>query len=111
MMIIDSGIHVWLPEAPDRPWMPGRTAHLPEPLPHQKFSAMMGEAGVGHAVLVPPSWEGERVDYTRCCCATKFWSKSRRSWSSTRLRSWIFATKLPRSKRPRQRLMSPASKT
>jgi predicted TIM-barrel fold metal-dependent hydrolase len=64
MMIIDSGIHVWLPEAPERPWMPGRTAHLPEPLTYQKFSAMMNEAGVGHAILVPPSWEGERVDYS-----------------------------------------------
>jgi predicted TIM-barrel fold metal-dependent hydrolase len=38
MMIIDSGVHVWLPEAPDRPWMPGRTAHLPEPLTYQKFA-------------------------------------------------------------------------
>jgi predicted TIM-barrel fold metal-dependent hydrolase len=64
MMIIDSGVHIWLPEAPDRPWMPGRTAHLPEPLTYQKFNAMMDEAGVGHAILVPPSWEGERIDYS-----------------------------------------------
>jgi predicted TIM-barrel fold metal-dependent hydrolase len=64
MMIIDSGVHIWLPEAPDRPWMPGRTAHLPEPLTYQKFSAMMYEAGVSHAILVPPSWEGERIDYS-----------------------------------------------
>jgi predicted TIM-barrel fold metal-dependent hydrolase len=64
MMIIDSGVHIWLPEAPDRPWMPGRTAHLPEPLTYQKFSAMMDEAGVGHAILVPTSWEGERIDYS-----------------------------------------------
>src|SRR6266852_2936087 len=63
-MIIDSGVHIWLPEAPDRPWMPGRTAHLPEPLTYQKFSAMMDEAGVGHAILVPPSWEGDRIDYS-----------------------------------------------
>jgi predicted TIM-barrel fold metal-dependent hydrolase len=31
-MIMDAGVHVWRPEAPDRPWMPGRKAHLPEPL-------------------------------------------------------------------------------
>jgi hypothetical protein len=41
MMIIDAGAHVWRPEAPDRPWMPGRKAHLPEPLTYEKFSAMM----------------------------------------------------------------------
>jgi predicted TIM-barrel fold metal-dependent hydrolase len=64
MMIIDSGVHIWLPEAPDRRWMPGRTAHLPEPLTYQKFGAMMDAAGVGHAVLVPPSWEGDRIDYS-----------------------------------------------
>jgi predicted TIM-barrel fold metal-dependent hydrolase len=64
MMIIDAGVHIWLPEAPDRPWMPGRTAHLAEPLTYQKFSAMMDEAGVSHAILVPPSWEGERIDYS-----------------------------------------------
>jgi hypothetical protein len=57
-------VHIWLLEAPDRPWMPGRTAHLPEPLTYQKFSAMMDEAGVSHAILVPPSWEGESIDYS-----------------------------------------------
>jgi predicted TIM-barrel fold metal-dependent hydrolase len=64
MMIIDSGVHIWLPEAPDRRWMPGRTAHLPEPLTYQKFSAVMDASGVEHAILVPPSWEGERIDYS-----------------------------------------------
>jgi len=64
MMIMDAGVHVWRPEAPDRPWMPGRKAHLPEPLTYEKFSAMMKDAGVDHAILVPPSWEGDRVDYS-----------------------------------------------
>ncbi|MFZ0421411.1 MAG: amidohydrolase family protein [Xanthobacteraceae bacterium] len=64
MMIIDSGVHIWLPEGPDRRWMPGRTAHLPEPLTYQKFGAIMDAAGVGHAILVPPSWEGDRIDYS-----------------------------------------------
>ena len=64
MMIINSGVHIWLPEGPDRPWMPGRKAHLPEPLTYEKFGAMMEDAGVEHAILVPPSWEGDRVDYS-----------------------------------------------
>jgi len=63
-MIIDAGVHVWRPQSPDRPWMPGRKAHLPDPLTYEKFSAMMKEAGVEHAILVPPSWEGDRIDYS-----------------------------------------------
>lgn len=64
MMIVDSAVHIWRPEAPDRPWMPGRKAHLPEPLTYDKLSTMMNEAGVSSAVLVPPSWEGDRNDYS-----------------------------------------------
>lgn len=64
MMIIDSGIHIWRPEAPDRPWMPGRKAHLPEPLTIEGLTAMMDEAGVTGSILVPPSWEGDRNDYS-----------------------------------------------
>jgi predicted TIM-barrel fold metal-dependent hydrolase len=60
MTIMDAGVHVWRPQAPDRPWMPGRKAHLPDPLTYEKFSAMMKEAGVKHAILVPPSWGGPR---------------------------------------------------
>lgn len=63
-MIIDSGVHIWLPQAPDRPWTPGRTAHLPEPLTYQRLLGMMDQAGVDRAILVPPSWEGERIDYS-----------------------------------------------
>jgi predicted TIM-barrel fold metal-dependent hydrolase len=68
MMIIDAGVHVWRPEAPDRPWMPGRKAHLPEPLTYEKFGAMMKGAGVEHAILVPPSWEGDGAKISRSVC-------------------------------------------
>lgn len=61
---VDAGVHIWRREAPDRPWMPGRKAHLPEPLTYEKFGIMMQAAGVEHAILVPPSWEGDRVDYS-----------------------------------------------
>ena len=45
-MIVDSQIHLWAPETPDRPWIPGgqQRAHLPEPLTYQKFLPMMDEA-------------------------------------------------------------------
>jgi predicted TIM-barrel fold metal-dependent hydrolase len=66
MMIIDAGVHVWRPQAPDRPWMPGRKAHLPEPLTYEKFSAMMKEAGVEHAILVPRRGRAHRRRRAGC---------------------------------------------
>jgi predicted TIM-barrel fold metal-dependent hydrolase len=64
MVITDSGVHVWRAAGPDRPWVPGREPHLPTPIGFDDLSAMMAEAGVDRAILVPPSWEGERIDYS-----------------------------------------------
>jgi len=64
-MIVDSQVHLWLAQAPDRPWPadgPAR-AHLPYPFTYDKLLPMMDEAGVDRVVIVPPSWEGERNDY------------------------------------------------
>jgi predicted TIM-barrel fold metal-dependent hydrolase len=63
--IIDAQVHVWLPESPDRPWPPGGAARaqLPYALDYGKLLTLMDEAGVDRAVLVPPSWEGERNDH------------------------------------------------
>lgn len=65
MTIIDAQVHVWLPETPDRPWPPGGAARaqLPDALEYTKLLKLMDEAGVGRAILVPPSWEGERNDH------------------------------------------------
>ena len=41
---------------------PNRVAQLPEPFTAEKFVPMMDEAGVDRAVIVPPSWEGDRND-------------------------------------------------
>jgi predicted TIM-barrel fold metal-dependent hydrolase len=62
-MIVDAQVHVWKPQAPDRPWVPGRVAQLPEPFTIEKLVPMMDEAGVDRVVIVPPSWEGDRNDY------------------------------------------------
>jgi L-fuconolactonase len=64
MIITDSGLHAWRAEAPDRPWQPGRTAHLDKPIGYDDLGAMMAEAGVDRAILIPPSWEGDRADYS-----------------------------------------------
>ena len=63
MLVTDSGLHIWRAPTPERPWMPGRTAHLPEPIGYENLRERMLEAGVGRAILIPPSWEGDRVDY------------------------------------------------
>ncbi len=64
MQIIDSQVHIWAENTPERPWAPnmeGR-AHLPEPLTAERLIGMMNEAGVDAAILVPPSLEGDRND-------------------------------------------------
>ena len=64
MNIVDAQIHIWANHAPERPWPAdgfGRE-HLKEPLTAETVIAGMDEAGVAAAVLVPPSWEGDRND-------------------------------------------------
>ena len=65
MTIIDAQVHVWLPETPDRPWPPGGAdrVQLPYALDYTKLLTLMDEAGVDRAILVPPSWEGDRNDH------------------------------------------------
>jgi predicted TIM-barrel fold metal-dependent hydrolase len=61
-MIVDAQVHFWKANTPDRPWLPNRVAQLPEPFTADMFVPMMDEAGVSRAVIVPPSWEGDRND-------------------------------------------------
>ena len=64
MIITDAQVHVWAADRPDRRWPPpgGRppphgAAFLPDDL-----LASMDSAGIDRAVLVPPSFEGDRND-------------------------------------------------
>jgi len=45
MIITDSGVHIWRAAGPDRPWQPGRRAHLETPIGYEELSAMMAQAG------------------------------------------------------------------
>jgi L-fuconolactonase len=72
--VVDAQVHVWLPEAPDRPWPPGgaeraRSMHRHEPITGPGLLAEMREAGVDRAVLVPPFFEGYRNDYAVACAS------------------------------------------
>ncbi len=64
MLIVDSQVHIWGANTPDRPWPPGGEARAQKPYPVTKEMLLeaMDEAGVNAAILVPPSWEGERND-------------------------------------------------
>lgn len=65
-LIVDSQVHLWLANTPERPWANGATrAQLPEPFTIERLVPLMDEAGVDRAVLVPPTLEGERIDYVQ----------------------------------------------
>jgi predicted TIM-barrel fold metal-dependent hydrolase len=61
--IVDSQIHMWKASTPDRPWAAGTRPQIPEPMTIERVVPMLDEAGVDRVVIVPPTLEGERVDY------------------------------------------------
>jgi predicted TIM-barrel fold metal-dependent hydrolase len=65
MMIIDSQVHIWAPETPEKPYAKGGDVSAPHraaPLGHEELLTEMDAAGVQGCVLVPPTWEGDRND-------------------------------------------------
>jgi L-fuconolactonase len=64
MLIVDSQVHIWGANTPERPW-PARQAVKPQrdtPWTKDELLGEMDAAGVNRVVIVPPSWEGERND-------------------------------------------------
>jgi predicted TIM-barrel fold metal-dependent hydrolase len=64
MFIVDSQVHIWGANTPERPW-PARQAVKPQrntPWTKEELLGEMNAAGVNRVVIVPPSWEGERND-------------------------------------------------
>jgi predicted TIM-barrel fold metal-dependent hydrolase len=64
-LIVDAQIHMWPANRPDRPWAPGTKPQLPEPFTIERVVPLMDEAGVDRVVIVPPTLEGERIDYAQ----------------------------------------------
>jgi len=60
--IVDSQVHIWAADSPERPWPARHEPHRPEPITADDLLREMAAAGVDRVVLVPPSWEGERND-------------------------------------------------
>ena len=64
-LIVDAHVHMWKASTPERPWVPGAKPQLPEPFTSERLVPMMDEAGVERVVIVPPSLEGDRLDYAQ----------------------------------------------
>lgn len=64
MIITDAQIHVWAGDRPDRPWPSygWDFNHGTEDYTQEHVLGEMDAAGVHRAILVPPSWEGDRND-------------------------------------------------
>ena len=64
MTIVDAQVHIWGADTPERPWPPDRAhqAQKPYPVTREMVLREMDAAGVSRAVIVPPSWEGDRND-------------------------------------------------
>ncbi|MCC6888892.1 MAG: amidohydrolase [Hyphomicrobiales bacterium] len=65
-MIVDSQLHVWPEETPERPYPAGERgrAHLPEALTWRKALPLMDAAGIDRAILVPPGWTGDLNEHS-----------------------------------------------
>ena len=67
MMIVDSQVHIWAANTPERPWPPivdptQSRPHKPQPITKDDMLREMAAAGVDRAVIAPPVWEGVRND-------------------------------------------------
>jgi predicted TIM-barrel fold metal-dependent hydrolase len=60
MIIIDSQVHIWGPETPNKPYFTENASkpHRPIPLGHKELLQEMDANGVQRTVCVPPTWEG-----------------------------------------------------
>ena len=64
MVIIDSQVHIWAPETPEKPYATENASmpHRRVPLGAEELLREMDGAGVARCVLVPPTWEADRND-------------------------------------------------
>ena len=62
MMIVDSQVHIWAANTPERPWLPNSKPHRPEPLGADELLRAINAAGVDRVVIVPPRLDAGRND-------------------------------------------------
>ena len=64
-LIVDAHVHMWKASTPERPWVAGTKPQLPQPFTIERLVPMMDEAGVDRVVIIPPTLEGDRLDYAQ----------------------------------------------
>ena len=64
MFIIDSQVHIWAAETPEKPFAKENASppHRAVALGHDELLREMDNAGVARCILVPPTWEADRND-------------------------------------------------
>ena len=64
IVVVDTQVHIWAANSPERPWGEGmeNRAPLPAPLGQEELLLLMDRAGVDCAILIPPSLDGDRND-------------------------------------------------
>ncbi len=102
-MIVDSQVHIWGADTPERPWPvpPAGLKAVPVhnngiPFTQEHVLGEMDAAGVGRAIIVPPSWEGDRNDLALAAAAAypgRFAVMGRldiqRSDARSQIRDWL----------------------
>lgn len=73
MLIVDSQVHIWAADRPERPWPKPTDAwkpvpHRSVPLTADVLLADMAAAGIDRVILVPPSFEGDYNDVVLEAC-------------------------------------------
>jgi len=64
MELVDSQVLIWGPDTPQRPWRASGHLHVQRatPVTAAEVLGWMDEGGISAAIIVPPSWEGDRND-------------------------------------------------
>ncbi|UFN47674.1 amidohydrolase [Roseomonas sp. OT10] len=71
MQIIDSQIHAFYPNTPERPWPEGAVSPHGPQYTLEQAEAQMDAAGVQRAILVPVSWNGWDNEYSLAAARAK----------------------------------------
>jgi len=69
-MVVDSQVHIWGADTPGRPWPARAHAQRATPVTADEVVGWMDEGGIDRAIIVPPSWEGDRNDLALEAAAT-----------------------------------------
>jgi L-fuconolactonase len=62
LRIVDSQVHIWGANTPERPWPVRAAPQRDTPWSADELLGEMNAAGVERVIIVPPSWEGDRND-------------------------------------------------